>query len=209
MIGKDPKKGINYCVCNQFKGNHKAQRVTEEDLIEQTKVAFRNLRIPKDVLEDLQQDLNKVYKSEKDFYTNSVQEARKSYDKLGKMIDDAYIDKLGGNISLEQYESVVNKLKTKQSELNELMQDHNEADRQFLITSSYLFELANKSEELFMNSEVEQKRQLINFVLSNLTLDGKKLVWEYKKPFDMMALCTKSSNWLLGLDSNQQPSAYT
>lgn len=205
MVGKDPKKGINYCVCNQFKGNHKAQRVTEEDLIEQVRAGFRALRIPKDVLEDLQQDLNKVYKSEQSFYTNSVQEARKNYDKIGGMIDNAYMDKLEGNITLERYESVVNKLKAKQSDLNAQMQDHNEADRQFLITSSYLFELANKAEELFVNSEVGQKRQLVNFVLSNLSLDGKKLVWKYKKPFDMMALCTKSSNWLPELDSNQQP----
>ena len=205
LIGKDPKKGINYCICNQFKGKHGAKRVTEEDLIGQVQIAFRNIQVPTDILEDIQKDLNKTYESERSFYRTSIEDGRKEYDKLDRMIQEAYFDKLEGKISDTQYSAVLDKLKARQSALSEQLKDHSEADKQFLITSSYLLNLANRAEELFVSSEVEQKRQLINFVLSNLKLNDKQLVWEYKKPFEMMAFCNKNSNWLPGSDSNGQP----
>jgi len=34
------------------------------------------------------------------------------------------------------------------------------------------------------SSEPEEKRQLLNFLLQNLTLEGKKLNFELKTPFD-------------------------
>jgi len=209
LIGKDPKKGINYCVCNQFKGKHGAQRVTEENLIEQVKVAFRGIKMPEDVLDDQQKDLNQMYKSERDFYKTNIDSGRKEYDKLDKMIEEAYLDKLEKKITEEQYKAVIEKLKTRQAIISEQLKDHSEADKAFLISISSLFSITNRIEELFVRSEVDQKRQLVNLVLSNLKLEGKKLVWEYKKPFDMMALCTKNSNWLWRSDSNRQPTGYT
>ena len=56
-------------------------------------------------------------------------------------------------------------------------------------------ELANRAPELYQSSEVEEKRQLVNFLLSNLRLKGKKLLYDYKKPFNAMALCAKTNYW--------------
>jgi len=44
-------------------------------------------------------------------------------------------------------------------------------------------DICSRAYELFEISKVEQKRQLINFVLSNLQLRGKTLEFELKKPF--------------------------
>jgi hypothetical protein len=48
----------------------------------------------------------------------------------------------------------------------------------------------------------EQKRHLITFVLQNLLLEGEKVLYEAKKPFDLMAFCAKNENWLRRQDSN-------
>lgn len=47
----------------------------------------------------------------------------------------------------------------------------------------------------FLECEIGQQRKLISFVLSNLGLDGKKLLYELKKPYDAIVECSKSLEW--------------
>ncbi len=60
-----------------------------------------------------------------------------------------------------------------------------------------LLNICSKAPELFESSKVEQKRQLINFLLSNLKLRGKTLEFELKKPYDAIYEANIHSNWLL------------
>jgi len=49
------------------------------------------------------------------------------------------------------------------------------------------------------SSKVDEKRQLINFLLSNLLLEGQKLHYTLKEPFDVIAECGKKKigiHWL-------------
>jgi site-specific DNA recombinase len=46
--------------------------------------------------------------------------------------------------------------------------------------------LASRAAELFERSKIGQKRELIAFVFSNLRLNGKKLDYSLRSPFDLM-----------------------
>lgn len=47
--------------------------------------------------------------------------------------------------------------------------------------------LAARSREIFLSSEVAEKRQILNLVFQNLKLDGNKnLILEVKEPFMTM-----------------------
>lgn len=76
------------------------------------------------------------------------------------------------------------------------------ADQRFAITASALFELASRAYDLFESSEIEQKRQLINFVVPNFAARGKNHEYSIRKPFDQMAHLAKSEEWLPEQDSN-------
>ncbi len=67
---------------------------------------------------------------------------------------------------------------------------------------SYLLELSRKAPELFENGEIEDRRKLIEMVLSNLELQDEELRWKFKKPYDTMAICNENANWLGMRDSN-------
>jgi len=47
-------------------------------------------------------------------------------------------------------------------------------------------DLANRAYDLFVGSELEEKRQLIKLVLQNLRLEGKTVRFEAIKPFDTL-----------------------
>lgn len=114
--------------------------------------------------------------------------------------------------------------KERQQELLDEMQQHNVADESYYITVNTVLNLAQKAYEIFESSELQEKRQLLNFLLQNCTLDGKTLHYELKKPFDLIAVSAQQANstnrksttksdahsiWLGSWDSNPGPIGYT
>jgi site-specific DNA recombinase len=75
-------------------------------------------------------------------------------------------------------------LKVKEQDLIQQLMDHSKADEQFLISSSYILDLANRAYELFESSQAEQKRRLLNFVFANFSTQGSKLQYKIKEPFN-------------------------
>jgi hypothetical protein len=70
------------------------------------------------------------------------------------------------------------------------------ADSNFKTTIITAFQLANKASELFESSKTSEKRELINFVFSNLSMNGDKLVFIMRKPFDMFLKTNDRLEWL-------------
>ena len=94
----------------------------------------------------------------------------------------------------------------KQQELRVKISRLSVADEEYYLTSEYLLQLANRAYDLFMSSEVEEKRHLLKLTLQNLKLRGKKIDFELVKPFDQVFACTSRQSWLPRKDSNLRPS---
>ncbi len=71
-----------------------------------------------------------------------------------------------------------------------------EAEDSYFVTATYLVDLTQRAYELFRSSEVEERRQLIKLVLSNLRIEGKKVLYEAQKPFDMLLDFSDRQAWL-------------
>jgi len=112
--------------------------------------------------------------------------------------------RLDKSITQDEYDKKAIELKQRQYELTERLRRIIEADENYSITLISLLNICSKAPELFESSKVEQKRQLINFLLSNLKLKGKKLEFTVKKPFDVLVNLDYRSNWLGREDSNQK-----
>ncbi len=107
------------------------------------------------------------------------------------------------SITQDEYDKKAHSLKSRQHDLDFKLKAHTEADEKFALTVSYLFELSSRAAELFKVSKVDQKRELINFVLSNLKLKGRKLLYQVNQPFAAIIDANNKQSWLPGLDSNQ------
>lgn len=73
---------------------------------------------------------------------------------------------------------------------------HEGADETFKNTLVTASRLANKASQLFESSKTSEKRELINFVFSNLALRGARLEYALRKPFDMLVNLSMSEAWL-------------
>jgi len=81
------------------------------------------------------------------------------------------------------------------AEMNIRLEKLQEAEDNYYVTAKYVLELVNRAHELFICSEVEEKRQLIKLVLSNVRVEGENVVWDVQKPFDLFLKATDSKRW--------------
>jgi len=77
-----------------------------------------------------------------------------------------------------------------------------------VISAQYILKLCESAAQLFESSEVGVKRQLLKAVLQNCYVEGKKLVPEYKEPFNVFVE-VKNDKWCPGMDSNHHEVAPT
>jgi hypothetical protein len=98
-------------------------------------------------------------------------------------------------ITRDIYDRKHQQIAERQQEINYLLQDSHEADSQFKIALSGLISLASKAPDLFDRSNNAEKRLLIGFVFSNLTLEGPTLGYSLRKPFDLLVDLAKSQEW--------------
>lgn len=65
---------------------------------------------------------------------------------------------------------------------------------------NYLLRLSKNAPKLFEKADIEQKRSLIDMVLSNLELDGELLRYKLKEPFKTVRYCQQLSSWLTTIE---------
>ena len=99
-------------------------------------------------------------------------------------------------ITPEIYDTKVQELKQKQVDILEEMKRHEQADKNYYIQMGRLLELASRAHELFTRSKVGQKRRLLQSLLSNLTLSGKKLSISLQEPYNLIFEHASRSQWL-------------
>jgi len=86
--------------------------------------------------------------------------------------------------------------RAKEREITKKIGKLNFANKEYYLTSEYLLKLASNAGKLFKSSEVHEKRLLLKMALQNLELKGKKVRYNWIKPFDKIAFYTSRQAWL-------------
>ncbi|MGD9116130.1 MAG: recombinase family protein, partial [Dehalococcoidia bacterium] len=197
MITPEKKKGkYVYYHCTEYHGKHGAQWVREEELTEQFARLYKSIQIPKSVVEEITATLRKSHRDKTQFHRTMLESYQREYQKYETRIEKMYEDKLDGSITESEYNKKLKGFRAKQKEIYSKIASLRIADEEYYLTSEYLLQLANRAYDLFMSSEAEEKRQLLQLTLQNLELDGKKVNFELVKPFDKVFAYSNSQSWL-------------
>jgi site-specific DNA recombinase len=180
--------------------------IKEEIILEEIRAVFKSIIIEKSILEAITEQLKKSHESEKNFQYTAIIELEKENKQIQKKLDKLLDLILEESITTDDYDRKCQELKNRQYKNNEIIKNHLKADQNFKLTVNTVLSIASKAYELFESSNIEQKRKLINYVFSNLELEGATLRYSLKKPFDLMVDCTTYNDWLRRRDSNPRPS---
>lgn len=194
-ITHERQKGHVYYHCTQAKGKHGATWFREEKITEILGKVFASLQMPKNILQDTIDILNEIHKNKVEFHKKEHERLLKEQNTISIMIDNLYMDKLKGSITDAHYDKFFTNLKDKATDVAIRLEQLQEAETNYYITAQMLLKLADRAYEIFMGSEVEQKRLLIKTVLSNLKICGEKMHWELVSPFDLIANSGDRIQW--------------
>jgi site-specific DNA recombinase len=215
------KQQYVYYHCTGYKGKCPEKYVREEEIARQFGDALKAIQLDGEVLEWIKTALKGSHESEERHHREAIAGLQDQYDRLQKRLDAIYVDKLDGEISREFYEQKSNQWRLEQEAVLRKIEKHQGANRAYLDEGIRILELAQRAVFLYEKQTPHEKRRLLNFVLSNSLWKDGKLIPNYRKPFDLLAVtnsayqqkkatsCSESDLfdiWLPGTDSNHQPS---
>ena len=96
--------------------------------------------------------------------------------------------------------------------MNERLKVLTSDNKSFQVTASYLLDLAQRAEELFKTSDESLRQKLLEYLLSNIELNDKKLSYMLNDPFRTVAEAKQKAQnglneniWCGYRDSNPGP----
>ena len=194
-ITNERHKGHHYYHCTQYHGKHGAEWLREELITEQFADLFDRFKIPEDVVSEILTNLKQTHESKNEFYHQQYKKLTTDSEKYESRIEKLYDDYADGCITKSEYTKRYERYKQEQRIIRNKLHQLSETDDNYYTTVTSLVELANRAGELFASSKADEKRQLLNLVLSNLRVKGKKILYDVQKPFDTIIECNDSLSW--------------
>lgn len=195
-VEKHKGKYIYYHCTDYFKKHtSKLEMIREEELTEQFAKVFEGIKLPEKLVNDIKETLQASNSSKAEIRKEEVNILRQKIDALDKKIKISYDDRVIGRITPEMYDKIYKDSMDEKVNLQASLQRLDKADEDYYITANCLLTICEQAKDLFKNSKLQEKRDMINLVLSNCTLDGKKVLYEAKKPFDSILNLAKNEQW--------------
>ncbi|MNK15773.1 hypothetical protein D3C87_339230 [compost metagenome] len=182
---KRKKSGNTYIYYNCTNGKGLCDNViyVREELIEkEISHALKQIRLPEDVIEWTRHALFENHQDEKLTRDRELKRLSSEYQTLQRKIDACYDDKLDGLISTERWQSKNDQWKSEQEQIEKKIAHLRQDNTAYLNEGIKLMELARKASELFKVLNQDEKRELLNQVLSNPQIKNGSLCYDFRFP---------------------------
>ena len=201
------KKGLyTYYHCTGHRGACGNTYVREEDLARALGELLKQVRIPTELADRVATVLRESQTDKEQFVRTAMMRLQQQQLLLRSKLDRAYDDRLSGQISDELWNRKSAELEAELQRVRAEMAQHEHASHQYEATGLQILELAQNAYSLYVTENAHEQARLVKMLLSNCSFDRGSLSPTYIKPFDLFAKSAETGNWLLRLDSNQQPS---
>ena len=182
-----------YLKCTNAKGGcpnvNTAQRLVMPDVV----ATLGAIPFPSGVMPLIIDELKNRHDNQQEYYTQNIEQTRIEYDKIKERIKKLTYERLDGRITTDLYDEIVTELSAKQQELNDRLISLTNSNKSFLVTASYLLDLAQRVSKLFENSTERLQQKLIKFVLSNMQMGDKKLSFDVINPYKIFIELNKKA----------------
>jgi hypothetical protein len=181
--------------------------VREEELVRQFGEILKHIRIPHELAGKLATVLRESQADKEKFVrTSMLRLQQQQLLLLRSKLDRVYDDRLSDAIPEELWNSKSAALQDELRQVRTEMERHEVASQAYETAGLQILELAQTAYSSYVAKNPHEQARLLKTLVSNSTFDRGSLSPTYVKPFDVFAKGSETGDWLLGLDSNQQPS---
>jgi DNA invertase Pin-like site-specific DNA recombinase len=189
------KEKYIYYHCTGHKGNCNTPYLSQNIIDREFSKILQNIHLTEKQVSDIYTGLKESLQDKISYHNKAVEHIERQVKVLQNRIDKAYIDKIDGKISEDFWNSQTKKWADEKENLTIKLLAHQKSDTNYLQNADVVLKLANKAYDLFMKQDAEEKRKLVNLLVSNSTFDGKNLHFTYRKEFESIATYKKVGNW--------------
>jgi site-specific DNA recombinase len=186
MTGELHKGRYVYYRCTGYKGRCPEKYAREESITNQFAELLKGLHLDADVQEFLTKALRQSHQDEKRFQEEALTRLTAEHAQLQNRLDQMYVDKLDGKVSESFYERKAGEWRAEQDRIAEAIEEHRRADRSYADAGVQLLELAGGAYDAFVSQGSEERRKLLQLVVSNSTWKHGGLALELHAPFDLI-----------------------
>ncbi|WP_245326668.1 recombinase family protein [Bradyrhizobium sacchari] len=224
MVGEIKKAKYVYYHCTGYKGKCPEPYVREEMIDAKFTALIDRLRITEEIYQWIVDALHGSAEGERKEHDAAVHRLQAEYDRLTHRLRTMYVDKLDGRIDGVTYDDISRDWRKEQDRCLREIAAHKDAETSYMQEGIALLTMAKELPQAFAKRSLNQKRELLNFVLSNSTWRDGELTGNFRKPFDMIAEMSRPGaspggesspqsegghlNWWARQDSNLQPDRY-
>ena len=177
------KKRFPYVVC--WKQDKTRIYVREGELVKHICSVLNRIKLPNNVLNELQKELKSSKGTERKFYAQEIKKLREEQDKLKEKLNNLFDLRLDGELDRETFDLKRNEIQVKINRLKNKVTAHEKADNSFDETILGLLDIATQAGNIFERSQnLDLKRLLLKFVFESLTLTEGVLSYKLKFPFN-------------------------
>jgi DNA invertase Pin-like site-specific DNA recombinase len=205
LVAEIKKNRYVYYHCTGYKGRCPEPYTREEILEAKFGELLAQLQFDEDVIGWVKDALHASHAEERRAHDEAVRRLRSEHQRLQQRLDVMYVDKLDGKITADFYDRNAAQWRNEQDRLQQLVDEHQSANRSYIDQGIMLLELANNAYDLFQKQSAAEKRRLLNFVLSNCTWRDGTLKATYRQPFDLLAVTAKTAGKPFGSIGAEQP----
>ena len=197
------QKGHWYGHCNyQYKNCNQKKFVRQKEIEKQIipyfdKIAPKNKRI----VEWLEKALKESHKDEIGYNTNKREKLVKIIKSADKRIEGAYRDKLDGRMPAGLCSKMIQEATEEKESTSQSLENMGESRQKYYEAGIAIHELATNAKEIYQSEKatIEDKRMLLGYLFSNITMKDGIIKPEYTFAFEFLA------EWMPKLNKNFEP----
>ena len=197
-----PKKGHLYGECKSVKvcsqkGCVRQEKIEEQLLPMLDKVAPKNER----VLNLLERALKESHSEEIDFNTAQREQLNQIIRRADQRMEKAYEDKLDGIMPVMLCEKAITDAAREKEEAVEALNKLGKSRKAYYEAGFAIHELASKAASIYLSDKatLDDKRMLLSYAFSNLSLRDGKITPKYTLAFEFLL------EWIPQLNNNFEP----
>lgn len=204
VVAEKKKQKYIYYHCSRFKKQCTLRNtyVREEKLLEQFESIFKLFNMPKNRVGEIVKVLKDSHADKNRYRNAETASLRRKIDTLRSRVERIYLDKLDGKIDEDFWHTQSSKWQSEIKACERRLESLSNADEAYYENGQKILELARNAHRLFLRATNDEKRKLLNMILSNCTLNGATIEYQIRNPFHLMAKWVSRPAMLPFLDSS-------
>ncbi len=185
-ITAEIKKGkyvYYHCTGHDKTCSQKKTYMREEELEKQFDEAVRAVTLDDKHLEYIKAGLKESLADKIKFSEERVGSLQAQHKKIQDRLNKLYLDKLDGFIDNDFWLEKRQEWTNQQEEIENLLQAFHNADKKYYDAGLEFLELLKNAYNKYSKQNNHEKRRMLKFLLSNCTINNKKVSYDYTLPF--------------------------